>query len=673
MFTEDIALREKGNHYSFSAVLDRAYGDLICLKEDEHFIKGTEGDLIPPLACGFHKASPNILAVAEEEGRVIIYDTDKLQLHALKRDWEAHKNAIFDLHWVPGKNQLVTASGDLTVALWDVETEQSLRVFRGHSNSVKTVRYHEDEQFVFASGARDGSIMLWDTRVNTKSDFSEPINMLQNGHLPHPPWQPRSTGKRGCGSRMGDIGTEVGQRSITSLIFREKHQLISASSVDGAVKIWDTRKTYTNNKNPLAWHTFPFPGTSAGAHVRCFSYPGRGFASLILDYSKTRLFANCMDNTIYQYDCAAFQQKPVAAYRGHRMQTFYIKLAASPCGTYLLSGSSDGMAYIWHTGYHGDTTASTTNIPTTAAMLSLSGHQGEVSDVAWCVGDPLRVITSSDDGTMRVWRVQEHPRHSDSPGPGGGGPNEEIGRVVGKAQWIDQQPMLKTGLRKNKYTFAPFSSKTSLPTCLRSPIKGTTLPPVSPPGVSPAVQKSLVTISTGSGSRSNKSLMDSISSKSANAVSPSPVKFPTQRAHSRFKSLFKPLTYVISPFKSPFTSPQKITTTSKKTPDAECVSEIKALSDSSSKIQNVELAQRVKRKLFDMESPSLKHAIAKKTCCSLSSSQGTSDCASARKSLFGGSGHKKTPDVSITPKKCVSNNAGPTVLSSEGIHMPPKN
>ena len=57
--------------------------------------------------------------------------------------------------------------------------------------------------------------------------------MLRNGHLPPPPSQPRSTGKRGRGSRMGDMGTEVVQQSITSVIFREKHQLISASSVDG--------------------------------------------------------------------------------------------------------------------------------------------------------------------------------------------------------------------------------------------------------------------------------------------------------------------------------------------------------------------------------------------------------------------------------------------------------
>ena len=32
-----------GNYHSFNAVLDRVYEDLICLREDEHFIEGAEG------------------------------------------------------------------------------------------------------------------------------------------------------------------------------------------------------------------------------------------------------------------------------------------------------------------------------------------------------------------------------------------------------------------------------------------------------------------------------------------------------------------------------------------------------------------------------------------------------------------------------------------------------
>lgn len=56
-------------------------------------------------------------------------------------DWLAHRNAVFDVEWMPGANKLLTASGDQTIALWDVEAEQIISVFRGHSSSVKTVRF----------------------------------------------------------------------------------------------------------------------------------------------------------------------------------------------------------------------------------------------------------------------------------------------------------------------------------------------------------------------------------------------------------------------------------------------------------------------------------------------------------------------------------------------------
>jgi len=54
-------------------------------------------------------------------------------------DWQAHRNAIFDVDWMPGENQLLTASGDQNIALWDVAAESSVATFRGHNGSIKTV------------------------------------------------------------------------------------------------------------------------------------------------------------------------------------------------------------------------------------------------------------------------------------------------------------------------------------------------------------------------------------------------------------------------------------------------------------------------------------------------------------------------------------------------------
>jgi len=56
-------------------------------------------------------------------------------------DWQAHRNAVFDVDWMPAENQLITASGDQNIALWDVATETSIATFHGHTNSVKTVRF----------------------------------------------------------------------------------------------------------------------------------------------------------------------------------------------------------------------------------------------------------------------------------------------------------------------------------------------------------------------------------------------------------------------------------------------------------------------------------------------------------------------------------------------------
>ena len=52
-----------------------------------------------------------------------------------------------------------------------------------------------------------------------------------------------------------------GQQSVTAVLFQGGEKLISAGAMDGSIKIWDLRKTYTNLKaDPVPFHTFPYPG-----------------------------------------------------------------------------------------------------------------------------------------------------------------------------------------------------------------------------------------------------------------------------------------------------------------------------------------------------------------------------------------------------------------------------
>ena len=107
----------------------------------------------------------------------------------------------------------MTASGDQTAQLWDIQQSTKLAVFKGHSCSLKSVDFQYenlckkfsnntlcfsigllllqmnrltkfDVSFVvvFATGARDGNVMVWDIRCNKRDGYYKPVNTIHNCH-----------------------------------------------------------------------------------------------------------------------------------------------------------------------------------------------------------------------------------------------------------------------------------------------------------------------------------------------------------------------------------------------------------------------------------------------------------------------------------------------------------
>lgn len=60
-------------------------------------------------------------------------------------------------------NQIVTSSGDMTCALWDIETGTQVRTFTGHTGDVMSLSISPCNNF-FVSGACDASAKGWDLR-----------------------------------------------------------------------------------------------------------------------------------------------------------------------------------------------------------------------------------------------------------------------------------------------------------------------------------------------------------------------------------------------------------------------------------------------------------------------------------------------------------------------------
>ncbi|XP_047018863.1 protein lethal(2)denticleless [Helicoverpa zea] len=339
-------------------------------------------DQDPPIfACRFSEAPgyEHILALANEDGRVAIQDTTNVKTASTLEGFQCHNNAVFDLAWMPQHMNFVTVSGDHTACLWDVAEGAPRRVlvFSSHTRSVKTAVFRPTEPSVFATGARDGHILVWDIRANNQpSVVLKPDNCLMNCHSSFNPKTPGSHGKR---PRI-DTPRAI---SITGLVFQDDMTLISCGECDGNIKVWDLRKNYNIYKRePLPKHSIPYCGSSTK----------NGYTNLIVDDTRMRLYASCMDNVIYCFNISTYNAMPEQRYIGHQNSTFYIKTCLSPDCMYLVSGSSDKNAYVWNVKY-------------SEPVVRLAGHWAEVTCAAWCQLGDTKLVTCSDDARHKLWRI----------------------------------------------------------------------------------------------------------------------------------------------------------------------------------------------------------------------------------------------------------------------------
>ncbi|KAM6954089.1 denticleless protein homolog [Aplochiton taeniatus] len=360
-------------------------GSYQCCRHDEHLSYGNVGVPVPPFGCAFSSVTGlrNVLAVANEEGIVRLYNTENRASPVLK-EWMAHENAVFDISWVPGEASLVTASGDQMAKLWDVKSGELLGSFKGHQCSLKSVSFTQKEKAMFCTGGRDGNIMVWDTRCSKKDGFYRQVKQINGAHNKVKRGTPSYIKKRRPSTK--GMGTSVdSQQSVTVVLFRDENTLFSSGAVDGIIKMWDLRKNYTvHHHDPIPLQAFPYPGSSTRK---------LGYSGLVLDSKGSNLFANCIDDNIYMFNAIGLKTSPVGVFSGHLNSTFYVKSTVSPDDQFLASGSSDNHTYIWKIA------------DPKQAPMTLQGHSQEVTSIAWCPTDFTKIASCSDDNTVRIWRL----------------------------------------------------------------------------------------------------------------------------------------------------------------------------------------------------------------------------------------------------------------------------
>jgi len=390
-----------------------------------HFYTDVADVLIPVFSTKFSKVACNgrALACVDEEGYLTVVDTRQWLLATPREtdtrsyrldefgntaSWRdkaaisilAHQNAVFDVCWLGTMDQqIATASGDQTIRIMDTTTWKQVSCLAGHRGSVKVVREMPcSDGKILGSAARDGNVMLWDMRcpgqsTSERETFSiSPVLSLQHIHSPSysSPIQDRATKRRRASFTLGSQNEVSTSHGVTGLAFdNSSHLVFTSGAVDGAVKLWDIRKN--SRSSPAECLSVCHPGCDEGLTLR-----PHGISSIQMDSNGKHLLVCSTDSRVYLYDPSRLDWGACTILTGGQNMSFYVKCDFSPDGNFVLTGSCNSRAYIW------DIHQSTDYF--LYPFLEMEGHQGEVSDVAWCHAEPELIATSGDDCMISLWQ-----------------------------------------------------------------------------------------------------------------------------------------------------------------------------------------------------------------------------------------------------------------------------
>lgn len=146
--------------------------------------------------------------------------------------------------------EIITSSGDMQCALWDLESGQQTTCFTGHNGDVMSLSLNNDRR-TFVSGACDATAKLWDFRngqcVQTFGGHQSDINAV---HF-FPNFNAFGTGSDDATCRLFDLrcdqelimcSHEAIVVGVTSVTFSKSGRLLLAGYDDFNCNVWDSIK-----------------------------------------------------------------------------------------------------------------------------------------------------------------------------------------------------------------------------------------------------------------------------------------------------------------------------------------------------------------------------------------------------------------------------------------------
>ncbi|MEM7534912.1 MAG: effector-associated domain EAD1-containing protein [Chloroflexota bacterium] len=154
----------------------------------------------------------------------------------------AHWGTVTRIAWSPNGQQIVTASADESVHIYDVDSGELVSEFTGHTAEVLDVVWHpEDGQL--ASASFDGTVRLWDIETGESSVYRADNTL--NGLTWSPDGKMIAAASTSGAAWLWDIASDeqrlVNQYSgaAASVAWDDSSRLLAVGLTDGSVSVWD--------------------------------------------------------------------------------------------------------------------------------------------------------------------------------------------------------------------------------------------------------------------------------------------------------------------------------------------------------------------------------------------------------------------------------------------------
>jgi len=321
--------------------------------------------------CSYSPDGRSILS-ASYDNTLKIWDA---QVGVIIKTLTGHTNRVSCCCWTHTGERVISASWDCSVKFWDVYSGKEEFCFSGHTKPIQCLSISPDDSFL-VSASWDGMMKVW----NLKTKKSHVTIMGHEKSIRSVEFSP--SGRQivstsvDCSVKLWGLdGKEVNKleghtKPVNTCSFSPDGRLLISASEDKTIKVWDALGGRQKE-------VIRFPDPSQESPINCCTVSSDG----------QTLYTGHGDCLVRRWDIISGDQK--ITYSGHKRVVTSVVLVENPSGIrVLVSGSADGLL-----AFHQENTG--------RDLALVQAHKDNISSIA--LANDGRVITASDDFTLRIW------------------------------------------------------------------------------------------------------------------------------------------------------------------------------------------------------------------------------------------------------------------------------